>query len=198
MLTEHGCFRKRLHEMRLCERKECDCGWCEENRDHIHCIRRKGWRCLTAWRVRKWAQFTLIAWLVSGKILTLLELSVTNGTRRESVNFDVKDEPRFGRLVTDKVDANLEKVEQDWHITSYDIAEELGIDYKTEHPRGSYLNWLRGGYPRAPQAGLSQTDGILCRPTRRRYPHRHVHADFRKARSGEDRLTGHPTPSRSA
>ncbi|GBP10216.1 Retrovirus-related Pol polyprotein from type-1 retrotransposable element R1 4 [Eumeta japonica] len=26
MLTGHGCFRKRLDEMRMCERKECDCG----------------------------------------------------------------------------------------------------------------------------------------------------------------------------
>ncbi|GBP50676.1 Histone-lysine N-methyltransferase SETMAR [Eumeta japonica] len=31
----------------------------------------------------------------------------------------------------DKVDAILEKLEQDLIITSYDIAEELGIDHKT-------------------------------------------------------------------
>ncbi|GBP09818.1 hypothetical protein EVAR_81089_1 [Eumeta japonica] len=46
--------------------------------------------------------------------------------------FDVKDEPRSGRLVTDKVDAISEKVEQDWHISSYNYfgsfntAETLG------------------------------------------------------------------------
>ncbi|GBP56944.1 Histone-lysine N-methyltransferase SETMAR [Eumeta japonica] len=45
--------------------------------------------------------------------------------------FDIEDEPRCGRPVTDKVDAISEKVEQDRHISSYDIAEELGIDHKT-------------------------------------------------------------------
>ncbi|GBP68542.1 Histone-lysine N-methyltransferase SETMAR [Eumeta japonica] len=33
--------------------------------------------------------------------------------------------------VTDKVDVILKKVEQDRHISSYEIAEELGIDHKT-------------------------------------------------------------------
>ncbi|GBP78574.1 Histone-lysine N-methyltransferase SETMAR [Eumeta japonica] len=46
-------------------------------------------------------------------------------------NFDIKDEPRTGRRVTGKVDAILEKVEQDWHISSYDTNEELEIDGKT-------------------------------------------------------------------
>ncbi|GBP90915.1 hypothetical protein EVAR_66259_1 [Eumeta japonica] len=46
-------------------------------------------------------------------------------------NFDVKDEPLSGRPVTDKVDAILEKVERDRHISSYNIAEELGIEHKT-------------------------------------------------------------------
>ncbi|GBP34287.1 hypothetical protein EVAR_13426_1 [Eumeta japonica] len=49
----------------------------------------------------------------------------------KSGNFDVKDEPRSGRPVMDKVDAILEKVNQDQHISSYDIAEELGIYHKT-------------------------------------------------------------------
>ncbi|GBP13246.1 hypothetical protein EVAR_8175_1 [Eumeta japonica] len=43
----------------------------------------------------------------------------------------IKDEPRSGRRVTNKVDANLEIVEQDQHISSYDIAKELGIEHKT-------------------------------------------------------------------
>ncbi|GBP81280.1 hypothetical protein EVAR_54310_1 [Eumeta japonica] len=34
-------------------------------------------------------------------------------------NFDVKDYPRFGRPVTDKVDAILKKVEQDRHISLF-------------------------------------------------------------------------------
>ncbi|GBP48734.1 Histone-lysine N-methyltransferase SETMAR [Eumeta japonica] len=49
----------------------------------------------------------------------------------QSSNFDVQDEPRSDRPVTDKVVAILEKVEQDRHISSYDIAEQLGIDHKT-------------------------------------------------------------------
>ncbi|GBP29068.1 Solute carrier organic anion transporter family member 4C1 [Eumeta japonica] len=49
----------------------------------------------------------------------------------ESGNFEVKIEPRSGRPVTYKVDAILEKVEQDQHISSYRNAEELGNDYKT-------------------------------------------------------------------
>ncbi|GBP68858.1 hypothetical protein EVAR_46175_1 [Eumeta japonica] len=44
---------------------------------------------------------------------------------------DVKDEPRCGRSLTNKVDAILEKVEQDRHISSYNIAKELGINHKT-------------------------------------------------------------------
>ncbi|GBP95815.1 Histone-lysine N-methyltransferase SETMAR [Eumeta japonica] len=51
--------------------------------------------------------------------------------RFQSGNFGLKDEPRSGRPVTDKVDAILEKVEQDRHIISYDVAEELGIDHQT-------------------------------------------------------------------
>ncbi|GBP83576.1 hypothetical protein EVAR_65664_1, partial [Eumeta japonica] len=45
-------------------------------------------------------------------------------------NFDVKQEPRFDRPVTDKVDTILEK-EQDRRISSYDIPKELEIDHKT-------------------------------------------------------------------
>ncbi|GBP29821.1 Histone-lysine N-methyltransferase SETMAR [Eumeta japonica] len=48
----------------------------------------------------------------------------------QSGNFDFKDEPRSGRPVTDKIDNILKKVEQNRHITSYDIAEELSIDQK--------------------------------------------------------------------
>lgn len=43
----------------------------------------------------------------------------------------MKDEVRFGRPVTDKISAIFEKVEQDRHISSYGIAEELDVDHKT-------------------------------------------------------------------
>ncbi|KAL0852079.1 hypothetical protein ABMA28_000324 [Loxostege sticticalis] len=46
----------------------------------------------------------------------------------QSGNFDVKD---ARRSITDKINAIFEKVEQDRHISSYDVAEELGIDHKT-------------------------------------------------------------------
>ncbi|XP_047503790.1 histone-lysine N-methyltransferase SETMAR-like [Pieris napi] len=49
----------------------------------------------------------------------------------QSGNFDVKDPSRCGRPMTDKMDAIFEKVEQDRHISSYDVAEERGIDHKT-------------------------------------------------------------------
>ena len=51
--------------------------------------------------------------------------------RFQSGNYDVKDARRSGRPITDKMDAIFEKVEQDRHISSYDVAEELGIDHKT-------------------------------------------------------------------
>ncbi|GBP26047.1 Histone-lysine N-methyltransferase SETMAR [Eumeta japonica] len=50
----------------------------------------------------------------------------------QSGNFDVKDEPCSSRPV--KVDVILEKVEQDRHISSYAIAEDLSIDRKTIWP----------------------------------------------------------------
>ncbi|GBP93313.1 Histone-lysine N-methyltransferase SETMAR [Eumeta japonica] len=51
--------------------------------------------------------------------------------RFQSGNFDVNEEPRSGQPVTEKVDAILENVEQDHHISSYDITEELEIVHKT-------------------------------------------------------------------
>jgi len=48
-----------------------------------------------------------------------------------SGNFDVKGAHRSGRLITGKVDKIMEKVKQDWHISSHDIGKELNIDYKT-------------------------------------------------------------------
>ena len=43
----------------------------------------------------------------------------------KSGNFCLKDEVRSGCPVTDKISAIFEKVEQDRHICSYDIAEKL-------------------------------------------------------------------------
>ncbi|GBP72220.1 hypothetical protein EVAR_51129_1 [Eumeta japonica] len=48
-----------------------------------------------------------------------------------SGDVNVKDEPRSSRSVTEKVEPYVkpfwEKIEQDRHISSYNVAEELGI-----------------------------------------------------------------------
>ena len=51
--------------------------------------------------------------------------------RFRSGNFDVKDEPRPGRPIAEKVDEILKKIEVDRHISSRDIVMELSIDHKT-------------------------------------------------------------------
>ncbi|GBP79344.1 hypothetical protein EVAR_99568_1 [Eumeta japonica] len=57
------------------------------------------------------------------------EKKVLRGTVfMRSGNFDVKDEPRSGRPVTDKVNVILKEVKQVQHINSYRIAEELEIE----------------------------------------------------------------------
>lgn len=48
ILTGHGCFRKRLSDMRLCERAECYCGEEDEDMDHVL------WRCPLYEEERKW------------------------------------------------------------------------------------------------------------------------------------------------
>ena len=48
--------------------------------------------------------------------------------RSLSGNFDVKDEPRSGRPITEKSDEIMIKVE---HKSTVEIARELGIDHKT-------------------------------------------------------------------
>ncbi|GBP18965.1 hypothetical protein EVAR_78433_1 [Eumeta japonica] len=60
-------------------------------------------------------------------------ITAINGLYDWSCNMTVElvDGPRSGRPVTDKVDDILKKEEQDRRISSYGIAEELGIDHKT-------------------------------------------------------------------
>ncbi|KAJ0176522.1 hypothetical protein K1T71_007701 [Dendrolimus kikuchii] len=65
--------------------------------------------------------------------------------RFQSENFDIKDARRSGHPVTDKIDAIFEKVEQDRHISSYDVAGELGIDQKTVLLRGMWAAYKRWG-----------------------------------------------------
>ena len=46
------------------------------------------------------------------------------------IYFDVKDEPRSGQSITEKSD-EMVKVERDKHVSTVEIARELGIDHKT-------------------------------------------------------------------
>ncbi|KAG5326832.1 SETMR methyltransferase, partial [Pseudoatta argentina] len=46
-------------------------------------------------------------------------------------NFDVKDKLRSGRPITEKSDEIMGKVERDKHVSTVEIARELGIDHKT-------------------------------------------------------------------
>ena len=43
----------------------------------------------------------------------------------------MKDETRSGRPITEKSDEIMEKVEHDKHVSTVEIARELGIDHKT-------------------------------------------------------------------
>ena len=45
-------------------------------------------------------------------------------------NFDMKDEPRSGRPITEKSNEIIVKVERDKHVSTVEIARELGIDTK--------------------------------------------------------------------
>jgi len=47
----------------------------------------------------------------------------------ESGNFDVKDALCSGRPITERVDEIMEKIEQDRHISSYDISKKLNLEY---------------------------------------------------------------------
>ncbi|EFN81607.1 Histone-lysine N-methyltransferase SETMAR, partial [Harpegnathos saltator] len=52
-------------------------------------------------------------------------------SRFRSGNFDVQDVLRSGRPITEKVDDILAKVEQDWHVSSHDIVNDLNIHHQT-------------------------------------------------------------------
>ena len=54
-----------------------------------------------------------------------------NGSLAFVLEISVKDEPRSCRPITQKSDEILEKIKQDWHISSHDIAYELNIHHQT-------------------------------------------------------------------
>ena len=46
-------------------------------------------------------------------------------------NFDVKDEPRSARPITEKSNGIMVKVERDKHVSTVEIARKLDVDHKT-------------------------------------------------------------------
>ena len=50
--------------------------------------------------------------------------------RFRSKNFDVRDAPRCGRSISQKIDEIIQNVEKDRHISSHEIAENLGIHHQ--------------------------------------------------------------------
>ena len=57
----------------------------------------------------------------------------------------MKDEPRSGRPITEKSDEIMVKVERDKHVSTVEIARELGIDNKTLLHKAGYkkkLDWV--------------------------------------------------------
>ena len=63
-----------------------------------------------------------------------------NGSLAFVLEIDVKDEPRSSRPITEKSDEIMVKVERDKHVSTVEIARELGIDHKT------VLNLHKAGY----------------------------------------------------
>ncbi|KAJ0179247.1 hypothetical protein K1T71_004959 [Dendrolimus kikuchii] len=58
-------------------------------------------------------------------------IDLCKGYPKSGIGFGWFYAHRSGRPVTDKIDVIFEKVEQDRHISSYNVAGELGIDHKT-------------------------------------------------------------------
>jgi len=73
--------------------------------------------------VKKFALFTV-------KVLYQNQQHEKWFARFRTGNFDVKDEPRSGRSITEKSDEIIVKVERDKHVSTVEIARELGIDTK--------------------------------------------------------------------
>ena len=64
-------------------------------------------------------------------MVKILKISSTEMVRFRAGNFDVKNEPRSGRSITEKSDEIMVKIERDKHVSTVEIARELGIDHKT-------------------------------------------------------------------
>ncbi|GBP32205.1 hypothetical protein EVAR_27629_1 [Eumeta japonica] len=98
------------------------------------------------WNLNKMEQATKKIYNVYGLNTTSVRIPQNWLKCFQSGNFDVKDEPRSGRPVTDLVDAILEKVEHDWHISSYDITKTGYWSYYNFGPFEKKLDTKKARY----------------------------------------------------
>ena len=80
-------------------------------------------------------------------------------------NFDVKDEPRSGRPITGKFDEIIVKVERDKHVSTVEIARELGIEQNSF--KSFTQSWIqkeaKGEKAQAiAKSGLTRKKVMLC------------------------------------
>ncbi|CAH2237546.1 jg9799 [Pararge aegeria aegeria] len=71
----------------------------------------------------------------------------SKGKGRKRRKVGQRHAPRYGRPITDKIDAIFEKVEPDRHISSYNVAEGLGTGHKAVYAHLK-KNWVhkKAGY----------------------------------------------------
>jgi len=80
------------------------------------------------------------------KICAIYEDTLSKSTARKwfarfrTGNFDVKNEPRSDRPITEKSDEIMIKVERDKRVSTMEIIRELGIDHKTIL---NHLHWIQ-------------------------------------------------------
>ncbi|GBP50244.1 hypothetical protein EVAR_88079_1 [Eumeta japonica] len=83
---------------------------------------------------------------------------------KEFSNFEVKDEPRSDPPVTDKVDGILKKVEQEQHVSPYDLTEELEIEQNVV-----LIQMKKAGYTKKLDTGVLIGQGVTFISLSRRY-----------------------------
>ena len=101
-------------------------------------------RCILQHYYDKWknaAQASEKNYVVYGEVTLSKSAAQKKLARFHSGSFNVKDDSRSGRAISEKTDEIFGNVQLDRHISSVDIAMELGNDHK------AILNHLRkAGY----------------------------------------------------
>ena len=76
-------------------------------------------------------QVTNEIYKVCGDVAVSIRVSQQWCASFQSGNFDVKDLPRSGRPIVEKVYEVMEKIAQNRHISCHDITKEVNIHYQT-------------------------------------------------------------------